>query len=230
MHKWLRVILICMAALSAFGQAPSSKYQPGTITAVAAHLSAEREAEGDVARYDVSVKIGNVVYVVLYTPPNGANSVEYSPGFQMLFLVGSHTLTFNSKLSGTTELPILRRQDLPGQSGLDWSKAPGQYFSMKQQHISEALSLTVDQQRTIKPTLEQETGEVGQILQTPVLSLQDKLNKYEKIVRTSDTKIKPFLSTTQLKKLLELRKEQKKEFKRLIAVQNADNQNAGNQN
>ncbi len=68
------------------------------------------------ARYDVSVKIGNVLYVILYTPLNGANSVEYSPGIEMLFSVGSDTLTFNSKLSGTTQAPILRREVLPASS------------------------------------------------------------------------------------------------------------------
>jgi hypothetical protein len=219
------VALTCIAALSAFGQAPSSKYQPGTIMAVTAHLNAEKEAEGDLVRYDVSVKIGNILYVVLYTPPNGASGVEYSLGMQRLFLIGNRTLTFNSRLSGTTEVPILRRTTLPSDRRLDWSKAPGQYFSMKQQHISEALSLNADQQANIKPILEQETGEVGQILQNPVLSRKDKLNNYENIVGNSDTKIKPFLSTTQLTKLLELRKEQKKELKRLIREQNADNHN-----
>jgi hypothetical protein len=223
-HK-ICAVLICITALSAFGQAPSSKYQPGTIMAVTAHLNAEKEAEGDVTRYDVSVKIGNVLYMVLYTPPRGSNSVEYSTGMQMLFSVGDRTLTFNSRLSGTTEVPILRQTTLPSKRSLDWSKAPGQYFSMKQQHISEALGLTADQQANIKPILEQETGEVGQILQNPVLSRKDKLNKYEKMVEISDAKIKPFLSTTQLNKLLDLRKEQRKELKRLIAEQNADNPN-----
>jgi len=223
--KPLGVIPICLSVLLAFGQSSSSKYQPGTIMAVTAHPHAEREVDGDVARYDVSVKIGNVVYMVLYTPPNGANIVEYSPGTQMLFLVGSHTLTFNSKLSGTTEVPILRRDNVPGQRDLDWSKAPGQYFSMKQQHISEALALDGDQQANIKPILEQETGEVSQILRNPALSQKDKLNQYERIVRSSDANIRPFLSKAQLDKLLEMRKEQRETLKRLIAKRNAANQN-----
>jgi hypothetical protein len=225
MRRQLGVILICLSALLALGQTPSSKYQPGTITAVAAHQNAPGDAGGDVARYDVSVKIGSVVYVVLYTPLNGANSVEYSPGIEMLFSVGSDTLTFNSKISGTTQAPILRREVLPAQSGLDWSKAPSQYLTMKQQHLSEVLDLTDDQRAKIKPTLEQESGEAGTILWDPVLSRKDKLKRYEKLVAASDAKIKPVLSPTQVDKLLALRKQQKAELKRFIWEQNSGNRN-----
>jgi hypothetical protein len=215
----MAVILIWVGAISTCAQTSSAKYQPGTIMAVTGHLNTAKEVEGNAVRYDVSVKIGNVVYVVLYTPPSGARTVEYSTGKQMLFLVGNHTLTFNSRLSGTAEMPILRRETVPGQRGLDWSKAPGQYFSMKQQHISKALSLTADQQNQIKPILEQETGEVGQILRNPVLSRKQKLKRYKEIVETSDAKIKPHLSTTQLKQLVELREQQRLELRRLMAKQ-----------
>lgn len=220
MHIQLSAILICMFTLSTVGQTTSSKYEPGTITAVTAHQNAPGETGGDVARYDVSVKIRNVVYVVLYTPQYG-NTVEYSPGFEMLFSVGDNILTFNSKTSGVTpvEVPILRREVLPAQSGVDWSKAPGQYFTIKQQHLSEALSLTDDQQAKLKPLIEQESSEAGMILWTPVVSPKDRLKQYEKIVNASDAKIKTHLSPTQVATLVELRKQQKVELKKLIAKQ-----------
>jgi hypothetical protein len=224
MSTWVGMILVCAAILPAYGQTSSSKFQPGTITAVTAHQNAAGESAGDVARYDVSVRVGDTIYTVLYTPPNGANAVEYSAGFELLVSVASDTLTFNSKLSGTTVVPILSRQTLPAQSILDWSKAPSQYFSMKQRHLSDTLDLSEDQQTKIKPFLEQETGEVGQILGNPVLSRKDKLNRWEKIVQSSDEKIKPFLSQTQLEKLQDLRKEQKQELKKLIAEAKAGNQ------
>jgi hypothetical protein len=59
---------------------------------------------------------------------------------------------------------------------------------MKLQNLSEKLALTDAQQAEIKPILEQETGEVGQILANPVLSRGDKLKRYEKIVRSWDEK------------------------------------------
>lgn len=221
----LGVILMCVSALFALGQARTHKYQPGTITAVTAHQNAPTDAREEPARYDVSVKIGNVLYVVLYTPLNGANGVEYSPGIDMLFLVGSDTLTFNSKISGTTQVPILHREVLPAQKGLDWSKAPSQYFRMKQQHLSDVLGLSDDQQAKIKPTLEQESGEAGSILWDPVLSRKDKLKRYEKIVAASDAKIKPILSPRQVAQLVELRKQQREELKKVVAEQNTDKHN-----
>ncbi|MGB6679524.1 MAG: hypothetical protein WBE44_22710, partial [Terriglobales bacterium] len=221
LSKLVGMILLCAAILPAFGQA-SSKFQPGTITAVRTHENAPGESAG--TRYDVSVKVDNTIYTVLYTPPNGANGVEYSVGFGLLVSVASDTLTFNSKLSGTTVVPIVSRQTLPAQSILDSSKAPGQYFSMKQQHLAETLDLSEDQQTKIKPFLEQETGEVGQILGNPVLSRKEKLYKWEKIVQSSDEKIKPFLSQTQAEKLQDLRKEQKQELKKRIAGEKSGSQ------
>lgn len=148
--------------------------------------------------------------------------MEYSPGIEMLFSVGDNTLTFNSTLSGTTSAPILRREILPAESALDWSKAPGQYFSMKQQHLTEVLDLTDDQLAKIKPALEQETAEAGQFLWNPALSHKNKLERFEKLVRSSDAQIKPFLSPAQVQKLLELRKQQKQDLKKLMADQKAD--------
>lgn len=216
MLKGVGIILICICALASFGQTLSAKWQPGTITAVDVHQNAPGEV-GDATRYDVSVKIRNVTYVVLYSPRSGDNSVEYYRGLETLFLPGSDTLSFNSKTSGTIKMPILRQETLPADSGIDWSKAPSQYFSMKQQHLTEALGLTDDQQAKLKPFIEQEAGEAGMILWTPVVPAKDRLKQFEKIVKASDAKIKPFLSPDQQVKLAEIRKQQKVELKQLIA-------------
>jgi hypothetical protein len=223
MLKPFAIILVCAATVSAFCQtAPSNKYQPGTITAVTAHQIGPGEQASDVVRYDVSIKVADTVYVVLYTPPNGANMVEYSPGLDFLVLVGSDTLTFNRSGSGTTtEVPILRREGRAAESGIDPSKAPSQYFSLKLQHLSEALHLRDDQQAKIKPILEQEAGQLSQLWNNPVVSRKDKLNSLEKIVRSSDKKIKPLLSQDQVQKLEELRKEQKIQLKQRIAEETA---------
>jgi len=214
--KGVGIILICICALASLGQTSSAKWQPGTIMAVDVHQNAPGEV-GDATRYDVSVKIRNVTYVVLYSPRSGDNSVEYYRGLETLFLLGSDTLSFNSKTSGTIKMPILRQETLPADSGIDWSKAPSQYFSMKQQHLTEALGLTDDQQAKLKPFIEQEAGEAGMILWTPVVPAKDRLKQFEKIVKASDAKIKPFLSPDQQVKLAEIRKQQKVELKQLIA-------------
>jgi hypothetical protein len=224
MRELFIVILMCMATIHAPCQTSSSKYQSGTITSVTTHQRAPGELDDHVARYDVAVKVSNIVYVVLYTPPNGANGVQYAAGRDLLVLVGTDTLTFNSKLSGTTEVPILGRETLPARAGPDWSKATSQYFSIKQQHLAETLDLSENQQIKIKPILEQEAGDVGQFLGNPVLSRKEQLNRWEKTVRASDAKITPFLSEIQVDKLQHLRKEQKEELKRMIAEESPGKQ------
>jgi hypothetical protein len=90
--------------LSAFGQS-TSKYQVGTITEVKTH----RDAGGgdtDPARYDVSVKVGDTIYVVLYTPPLGEQTVKYAAGRELLVLVGKRTIRYNDILGQSFEVPI----------------------------------------------------------------------------------------------------------------------------
>ncbi len=210
--------LICAMSLSAIGQTPQADYQRGTITAVTAHQNTPGESSGDVVRYDVSVKVGNTNYVVLFTPPNGSNTVEYSAGTDMLFLVGDNTLTFNSTISGKTEMPILRREALPPRGSLDLSRASGQYFSLKLENLSDKLALSGDQQAKIRPILEQESGELSPLWSNPVISRKEKLETFGKVVRASDEKIKPILSPTQREKLQALRKEQKEQLKKLMAA------------
>ena len=65
MFKLLGLALVCVAILSS-AQTGSSKYQPGTITAVARHQNAPGGAWRRCCRYDVSVKVGNTLYKVLY--------------------------------------------------------------------------------------------------------------------------------------------------------------------
>jgi hypothetical protein len=209
MRKWLGVILFCVAILSALGQTASSKYQPGTIMAVTAHQTPGQH-DANITQYDVSVRVGDTTYVVLYMPPNGANAVTYAVGDELLVLVGTNTLAFNSP-AGKVEIPILRHQTLPAQS-LDSSQALGQDFSKK-------LALTDTQQAEIRPLLEQEARQVGQLCASLELSRGDKLSQYENIVQASDEEIKPLLSTSQVHKLRDLRKEQKQDLKRMIADQ-----------
>ena len=72
--------LVCIfwTIFPAFGQS-TSKYQVGTITEVKPHQDAGGSATG-AAGYDVSVKVGDTIYVVLYTPPLGEETVKYAAG------------------------------------------------------------------------------------------------------------------------------------------------------
>jgi len=222
MRDCLLLVLLVFTGFLSFSGETSSDYERGTIVAVERQHNARADTPGG-AQYQVSVQVRNVVYVALYTPPNGANGIEYAPGIDILVLVGESTLNIPSKLSGTIELPIVEKKTLPLQPTIDWSKAPSQYFAMKMQNLSEVLDLTADQKARIKPIAQQETGEVTQVIFNPVTPRKERLAHWEKIVRKSDTQMKSFLSEAQWEKLQDMRKEQKRELKQL--VEQADKKN-----
>jgi hypothetical protein len=98
-----------MATFAAWAQTKSS-FQPGTITEVKAHQAASNDGAAS-QQYDVSVKVGNTVYLVLYTPPAGSNLVEYREGTELLVSVDKDKLLFNDLLGNTVTVPILNRRE-----------------------------------------------------------------------------------------------------------------------
>ena|ERR1700727_3474148 len=117
MRNLLSVILmIWMVAVSIHGQSPTpAKYVPGTITAVKTHQE-KADASSSVTRYDISVKVGNTVYVVLYTPSPGTYGAQYSTGTDLLVLVGDKTITFNQVSGVSKAVPIISQSTVSGQS------------------------------------------------------------------------------------------------------------------
>ena len=98
------LFLIVLMTLSGFGQS-TSKYQVGTITEVKAHQAAGSGAS-DAASYDVSVKVSDTIYVVLYTPVLGEDTVKYAAGRDLLVLVGKNKITYNDILGQSYDVPI----------------------------------------------------------------------------------------------------------------------------
>jgi hypothetical protein len=107
MLKAMGVILISLSALPTFCQS-TSEYQPGTITEVATHQGGAG-SDASAPSYDVSIKVDKTVYVVLYTPPLGNDTVQYVTGRELLVLVGDKTIKFNDQLGASYEAPILSR-------------------------------------------------------------------------------------------------------------------------
>lgn len=106
--KLLCVICICLVAVPVFGQS-TGKYQVATITDVKPH-QAVPNGSSDVVSYDVSVKVENIIYAVLYTPPLGMNTVRYAAGRELLVLVGKKTIAYNDILGESHEVPIVSRR------------------------------------------------------------------------------------------------------------------------
>ena len=102
------VALSLLVATSLFCQEHHSKWQVGTIMAVAAHQADST----DVRKYDVSVKVGKTMYVVLYAPPDGTDTITHRAGLDLLVSVGAKTMAFNSLLGRKIEVPILSRKPM----------------------------------------------------------------------------------------------------------------------
>jgi len=104
MLKVLAVISLCLVTFPAVCQS-TSKYQVATIIEVKPHQAAGPGA-ADVVSYDVSVKVGDTIYVVVYTPPPGEIAPKHFAGRNLLVLVGNNTITYNDILGRSFEIPI----------------------------------------------------------------------------------------------------------------------------
>jgi hypothetical protein len=80
----------------------------GTIIDVKPHQAAGNST--DVTSYDVSVRVGGTIYVALYTPPLGTDTVKYAAGRELLVLIGKKTITYNDILGQSFEVPIVSRK------------------------------------------------------------------------------------------------------------------------
>jgi hypothetical protein len=105
-------MLLCALVAFAAAQSTSSKYQPGTIVAVKDHADSNG-SNNSIKRYDISIKVGDKMYVVLYTPPPGTYGVQYSAGQELLVSVGSDAITYNDLLGNSRSVPIVSRGPVP---------------------------------------------------------------------------------------------------------------------
>ena len=104
MQRLIVVVTLCLLTLAALGQS-TSKYQVAFITEVKVRQVAGDSAS-DTTIYDVSVKVGDTIYVVLYTQPLGELPPRYARGRELLVLVGKNTITYNDMLGRSLQVPI----------------------------------------------------------------------------------------------------------------------------
>jgi len=102
--KLINVITLCLLSFPALCQS-TSKYQVATIIEVKAHQAAG-DGASDPTSYDVSAKVGDTIYVVLYTTPLDEVAPKYAAGRELLVLVGKNTITYNDMLGRSLQVPI----------------------------------------------------------------------------------------------------------------------------
>lgn len=106
--KLMSVICLFLIVASSFGQSPRH-YQEAVIVGVKPHR-AEADDSSGLTSYEVSLKVADTVYVVLYTPPLGITTVKYAEGLNLLVVVGEKTISYNDLLGQTFEEPIISRK------------------------------------------------------------------------------------------------------------------------
>lgn len=104
MRRLIAITALCLLTFPALCQT-MSRWQIATITEVKPHDTAGDSAS-DRPRYDVSVKVGDTIYVVLYTQPWGELPAKYETGLELLVLVGKDIITYNDILGRSLQVPI----------------------------------------------------------------------------------------------------------------------------
>lgn len=105
MLRLIAVICVCVAAFALFAHA-KPKYEAATIMDVQMHEG----STSDAVSYDVTVKVGETLYLVLFTPPIDTPVVKYVAGRELLVLVGEKTITYNDMLGQSWEVPIVSQR------------------------------------------------------------------------------------------------------------------------
>jgi ABC-type uncharacterized transport system substrate-binding protein len=105
MRRLIGAVTFCLLTLTALCQS-TSKYQVAIITDVEAHQVAGNAVASDITNYDVSVKVADTIYVVLYTPRFGELPAKYATGRELLVLVGKDAITYNDMLGRSLQVPI----------------------------------------------------------------------------------------------------------------------------
>jgi len=103
------VMVGLLVGISLCGQNKPS-YQTGTVIAVKPLPPAP--GQNTAKQYELSVKVGSTMYLVLYTPAK-ANNVEYSVGTDRPVLIEGNTMKFSDLMGRTSEMKILSRKAAP---------------------------------------------------------------------------------------------------------------------
>ena len=102
------VAFICLVTFPLFPQY-GSKYEVATIIDVKPHQPAGT-ASSDPVKYDVSLRVGDTIYLTLYTDTLGTGTVKYAGGRELLVLIGGKTVRYNNILGQSLEVPIVSRK------------------------------------------------------------------------------------------------------------------------
>lgn len=116
--KKIALMAIVLATAILLGQSAPRKWQSAHILEVKKQQDSSSAKGGDSSaeRYEVSLRVKDTDYVVLYTPPPGAHGFQYTAGMDKLVLVESQTITINDLLGRPIKVPIISQKPAPPHS------------------------------------------------------------------------------------------------------------------
>lgn len=106
-------VYLCLAAVASSGE--KKAWQAGTILSVKDHEPQDEDGDG-LKKYDISVKIGKKIYVVLYAPEKDLPEPEFYVGMERTVLVEGDLMRFNDLQGNTHTLRILSSKNAPPDS------------------------------------------------------------------------------------------------------------------
>ena len=103
--------MIC-TAIALSGQSESQKYQSATVLDAKEHQgpAPDKAEDPSITRYDITIRVKDTDYVVLFTPRPGSHGFQYMNGTKILVLLQDNTVTFNDILGRSMTAPILSQR------------------------------------------------------------------------------------------------------------------------
>src|SRR5271167_49671 len=95
MLKLLLATCLSLTTVSALCQS-APKYEIATILEVETHQASSNDASD--TSYNVTIQVGDRIYVVLYTPPDGLDIVKHKTRSSLLVHVEKNTIAYNDIL------------------------------------------------------------------------------------------------------------------------------------
>jgi len=115
MRTALMLLLSLSLAATCLAQSSAAKWKVATIMGVKVHEPAAGNESSAAAQYEVTARVENTEYVVLYVAPAGSlpDTPRYRLGQDVPVLVGTDTIKYNDMTGTAREVPILSRRKIP---------------------------------------------------------------------------------------------------------------------
>jgi hypothetical protein len=111
MSSMVEFLVVVIVVLAGAWQKTEARFVVGTIVDVKEHASTQESSSKH--QYDVSIRVDDKVYTVLFTPEPASTVVQYRRGVEVMVAVTEKTMQFTDLMGRTREVPILSVTEMP---------------------------------------------------------------------------------------------------------------------